>query len=1536
MRKTYGFFLMWTFAGVFALQGQTVVFEENFVTQPFNVTSAGHQQWQVNDSLFFMGSRSLYNTVGFQDTSFLTTHSFSTVGYNFVRLSFAHICKIAVFDGAYLEVSKDNGVNWTRLDAQTYYGSGQFGSMGNRFTAASYPQLWYANNNSALPQNNWWVFEMFDLSSLVANQPHVKLRFVIYDGGNPSGPNNNYGWLIDAVKVETANHELMPPQINHIAPFLKDTIYGTGPFDVFAHITDSSGILSAHLHYTINSSYKDSLPMNNIGGDVYTGTIPQIPLNSSVAYYIKAVDSTPAANTAIGHTHFFYNTKAPYKAVIGQNALVATESLYSPFPRISSTSPNRFTASNKIFTSDELVQAGIHPFSKIDAIAYKKHGSSGTLSANPLELQIFIRQSHQNPPLCLRTTIDGIQNTHKLVYSNSDHIIPSQSGWMKIALDTPFIYTGGHLEIAVKSSIAGTPPYSEGTFDWVYSPGFSDNVIGTMSTVQLHKYAELNLTSGLRKQRPVIAIIRDTVTYAYDAGVVDALLTKTVVNTHYPESLFVQVKNYGTQMLNSVEVSYSVNNSSYQSTSWNGQLQEDMWSDPFYVGQASFMEGYNSLKIWTSQPNMQPDLNNFNDTLHLLLYGCAEPLQGYYSVGGSGADYPDFKSIIKDLEKCGLGGHVIIEPQPGVYNERIIINNGINTNDSSTVTFRGSANVVLMPSLPASNKSAAIELNGARHFYFDSLTISIPDTALWGTGIYIGNHSKDIKITNCSILVHNNSPNDSFHGILVSGNPTSYTAGGQEIQNIMVAHNVFKGGYYGVCIKGDSSNISNVRLIKNKFKDAYRSSVSLNNVSDFTVSHNHAVMRETSIMGARVIDASVSKGPFTITHNKIKNPSYLGISLSSVKTAVDTFSVVANNAIGGGFSGTIGNAAGIYINNSSRIKVLHNSINCDDVHGVGFHVTPSSSDIVVKNNCFVYSGQGNGFAARIEDPLSIKAIDYNNYFSGSSKQFVYYGAPVPNLTSLKAVNIPYGNDSHAVSGNPNFYTHYWLKPMGATLYRAANFHALIADDIEGTARDTLYPTIGAYEQILHHIDAAVVAISAPLSSCSLTNSESLSVEILNTGKDTLNQINISYTIDTLPAVIQLFNKSLGFGDSDIFTFNATADFSQKAHYHVFISVDAAGDGEPFNDTISEMIYTGHRLENGPYIMGFEPGEDYTLWQVVDANNDEWGWTPGYSNASFAYTGTHSAMYNQGVNSAGDDWLITECFMLNGGATYDISFMYRANNASYPHLISFMSSKTQDVNTFTDTLIFLNLFDNTLYQKASVYFQPADTGVYYFAWHGTSPHVCYIDDFSVALVPFKKDIGVTAIMGSDSLIGAGTQKSVSAVVKNFGTQNINHFDILYLVNNDTIANQTWTGTLLPGVEDTIKFAQKYTVPNGYYTVCVHVFLVDDQDSSNNYFCKTFFGSPVTAYSDYQKAFFYLSQNMPNPAKNSTEIVYKIPEEGLIHFQIFNTFGEMVYSYSGYKKAGRHMLIIEAAAFSRGIYLYTLYYKGMRKSRKMIIE
>ncbi len=296
----------------YALHSQTIVYQEGFEGATSSVTTSGTQPWSVNTTLYNTGTKSYSaHIINPGDSSVLTTTSFSTIGNTYVLLEFSHICKIEFFDAGEIYVSANNGASWTQLTENQYLGSGNFtAATSNKFSATSYTS--WLPGNSSVPTNGWWQTEIFDISAIASNTSQVMVRFILRDINNTT-QFENWGWVVDDIKVTAAISELIPPVITQLPPLYGDTVYSAGPFVINATITDVSGIDTAYIVYTVNAGTPDTVGMVNTTGNTYTGSIPTQSFNSTICYKVVAVDGSVSHNTGYSPSagcQSFFNKQA--------------------------------------------------------------------------------------------------------------------------------------------------------------------------------------------------------------------------------------------------------------------------------------------------------------------------------------------------------------------------------------------------------------------------------------------------------------------------------------------------------------------------------------------------------------------------------------------------------------------------------------------------------------------------------------------------------------------------------------------------------------------------------------------------------------------------------------------------------------------------------------------------------------------------------------------------------------------------------------------------------------------------------------------------------------------------------------------------------------------------------------------------------------------------------------------------------------------------------------------------------------------------
>ena len=205
----------------------------------------------------------------------------------------------------------------------------------------------------------------------------------------------------------------------------------------------------------------------------------------------------------------------------------------------------------------------------------------------------------------------------------------------------------------------------------------------------------------------------------------------------------------------------------------------------------------------------------------------------------------------------------------------------------------------------------------------------------------------------------------------------------------------------------------------------------------------------------------------------------------------------------------------------------------------------------------------------------------------------------------------------------------------------------------------------------------------------------------------------------------------------------TINVNSEGNYWLIIS-DAFCS---FTDTFYVYDYFTS-FSSGFYTMGFEANEDFSGWSIEDANNDGYGWN---QNAVSGFNGGGAMLYNYNPDTitSADDWMFSQCFMLDSAVTYYVSFLSRVASESFPEDMSVFIGNTQ-VSTFMNTqLMQLNNMTNVIYDSSGALFSVPISGIYYLGWHAQSSANSWrieLDNINVGL--FVQQLGCMDTLASN--------------------------------------------------------------------------------------------------------------------------------------------------------------------------------------------
>ena len=1365
-------FLLVMLAVTALANAQTIVFHENFdpSSNADSVTATG--PFALNTRLFYSSPQCDSITVAPGSTSYLETNQFSTLTFTTVLLKFSHICKIELDDTAKIEISVNNGP-WVKLTTQYINpGNSSFTSQSYRFCAATYASDWVAGTAVEKPQQSWWKNEIFDISALAAGSSNVKVRFTLKDGVDGDGSQGNRGWYLDDISVVAGTSELFPPVVTMNTPVIQDTVFYTGPFDIYATITDASGIDTAYVIYKLNNGANQYVPMLLVSGNTYKGTIPSYPYNNRIDYRVYAADNSSSHNATYGPNQWFYTKHGPNLVQIG----TGTSTQRQPFGYWFG-----YERSASIYSSSEINMSGV-----VNNLQWYV----ATAQTTSCPTKIYLKSTTANTFAAADTWANLIAGA-TLVYNGTTSF--STVGWKTFVPTASFNYSSGNLMVLCETNFTGggSTPYAY--FQYTSTSGNTHQYFAQDNSAPTGP-GTLNIN------RPNIKLGFPPNNNTQDAGV-KQLFTPTgtvIAGVNLPVTL--NIKNYAVDSLKKVTIAWKLDGVLQTPYTWTGMLLQDVVSGTLTVGNANVTPGPHTIKAWTELPNDSTDQNHANDTASISFYACNEILNGIYTIGPSGANFPSFAAALTALQNCGISGPVTFNVQSGIYNEQISFPEISGASATNTITFQsltGNNNDVTVQYVTTTANNYIVKLNGADNFRFKNMTLKAKG-----------------KAYNHVIEMLGNAINNQFDGNKIIGKDTTltstdnalvYSSAGLDSLSVF-NNNTFLYGTYGMYFYGvGSSSLENKTTITNNtFTNQYYSGIYLVYHNAPLISGN-TLTTNTTNTGFYGIYAYYCDNNLRILKNKIVIPnSGYGIYIYYSDGVSGKEGLTANNAISiGGTSSSYG----IYDYYSSYQNIYYNSVNvyANSSSAYAIYLSGGSSypNHKFKNNIFAYTGANtSGIAFYAYYPTQVSGSNYNDLFSTGTNLGNWNGTLRANLAAWKTAST---RDTNSISVNPGFFSPTDLHTISSEINAHATPLASVTTDIEGNLRNATTPDIGAYEFDLPPYNVGITSVVQPVGGCGLTAAEHIAVKIKNSGLTQVDTTELYYKFNNGTPVHETMIHTIMPDSTYTFTFASTVDMSAPGNYTFKIYLHNIHDLIALDDTINNYnIQNGHNFAIGPYTMGFETTDDMSAWSKLDVNSDGYTWLFPY-NTTNSHTGSYCAELYNTSSIAGNEWMFSRCFTMTAATTYKIEFWYRAEGASYPQNVDLKVGNSATPAAMTTNLITLAGFTNTTYQKASATFVPPTSGTYYFGWWGHSPAAywfAYIDDINISLVP-SQEAALLSITEPVTGCGLTTTEPVTIKIKNTGGSTITgNLNASYKIIGGSTITEPVTNTILEG--DTLAF------------------------------------------------------------------------------------------------------------------------------------
>ena len=682
-----------------------------------------------------------------------------------------------------------------------------------------------------------------------------------------------------------------------------------------------------------------------------------------------------------------------------------------------------------LYTSSELIAAGASPGDLL-TIGFEVANAAGQ-AMNGFNIKMKNTST---------ASLSGWESGLTTVYSNTSQSM--SNGWNDFALPIPFNWNGTDnllVEICFDNS-------SYTTSTQVYQSsvsGFTANQsryydFNTGCTISTNPYTYTNRVNTRFDFAPPVA---------NSAGVLQ-------VDTPYfgacalDSTLYVSIKNSGTDTLTSATVNWLVNGVAQPSFSWTGTLAPLSNSAPLYLGDYNFVDN-DQLTVWTTMPNGVPDSLSMDDSLLVDLHTA---LNGTYTIdldATTNPDYLSFNDAVDALNQYGVCGPVTFLVADTTYNEQLPVEEVFGMSSVNTVTFESASGnntgVVLTYSATSGGDNYVVDFKGGDHFTFKNMTLENLGSSNSRVVVF-GSGASHNTIEGCVLTAPTTTSSYSNNRAVVYSNSQ-----GNDANSII--DNVINNGCYGVYFYGNSGDYNKgLKIVGNEILGSYQYGVYTYYQEDLELNDNLISSSNTYLFSYGMSVYYTVEGE--IVNNFVDDSGaayYYGMYLYSMQGSLNKWANVSGNRVKFDYYG-------LYFSQGLFGVVSNNTIfaaNSASSSSRALYVTGGSVNQVFNNN--VSNGAG-GYAYYLSgNPIHIS--DNNNFYSSGTNAF-YAGSNHSDLASFVAA---VGHDTMSLSVMNSVADSATLKVCTDSLDGKGMQTAYSLMDFEGDLRDGNTPDIGADE-----------------------------------------------------------------------------------------------------------------------------------------------------------------------------------------------------------------------------------------------------------------------------------------------------------------------------------------------------------------------------------------------------------------------------------------------------------------------------------------
>ncbi|MCX6352166.1 MAG: PKD domain-containing protein [Bacteroidetes bacterium] len=703
------------------------------------------------------------------------------------------------------------------------------------------------------------------------------------------------------------------------------------------------------------------------------------------------------------------------------------------------------------------------------------------------------------------------------------------------------------------------------------------------------------------------------------------------------KAVYATLFNNGSNAITSVTVKWMVNGTSQTPYVYSGNIVSGgtvkVKLDTFNFTSSKTV----ILKVFTSSPNGTTDSDNSNDTLNTSLYFISK---GSFTIGGISPDFNTFSNAINYLNKQGVCGAVTFNIRDGYYNEQIEIGSIKGASASNTITFQSQSKDSTKVTLDWKNtgapftKNYTLHMKGATYTTFKHITISRTKSATnfdymrvvqidsgCGYNIFLNNRLY------CTIL---SSTGNYSEVILASNGIDSYN---------VFDNNIILGGGNSIRWAGSSSSSTerSNKFTHNLIDSSYFGSIFF--YQDELVFSENVVKNIVNGSGLYLYyifnKSIISKNKIYVTGN---NNGLGFFYCNGLKDSICVF----NNMI----SSKDSNLYPISFYYSSNMNIYFNSLLNAGINNVTtcaefFYKSSATPNTRFYNNICQNNGKGNA----IESYYGLTSSDYNNLYTSGTEFGYWNGTKCITFSDWKTTS---GQDKNSLSIHLFYPSRNDLHTKNISL-RKGKYILTVPKDIDGEARDTSSPYIGADEYFPSKVDASVDSIFYLQygTTCGDSNT-TITVRVVNNGTSSLSNIPIKMLVNSKLIATDTLMGSLAAYTDSLFTFKTKINTFASGTLDIALLTDVTGDGDQSNDTIKRTykFITPSTISFTKGVFNCSPGK-YKLVATATSSADTIYWfnsgltyvatgdtlkTPFLSSPTVYYAQAGAKRYNPGLKN----------------------------------------------------------------------------------------------------------------------------------------------------------------------------------------------------------------------------------------------------------------------------------------------------------------